>query len=312
MKQTKILLDTDIGDDIDDVLALALALKMEEVDLIGITTVFKDTNIRARMAKKVLKLCNRDDIPVYAGFGNSIAGNNDVREQICQFTPDVLDPEYAPVNNDESTDGQSAIDFIIDSAKKHGEELTIAAIGPLSNIARAIMQDPEAMSGVGRIVIMGGAFYEQQSEWNIVCDVEGAQILFNSSCPLHCVSLDVTQKLQLNHSEHQFILDIQEDNITGYLAELLRLWTDKNRMLPVLHDPLAIYYCIHNEILLMEGISSYVESEGKYSRGMTLNLDGFNKHFPHPIPEKQIMVSKAVNSKMFKRYFMKELFNYKI
>ncbi|MDE1234502.1 nucleoside hydrolase [Vibrio aestuarianus] len=77
-----IIIDTDIGDDADDILALALALKSSELNIVGVTTVFKNTQLRAKMAKHVLALAERQDIPVFAGHPHSILGENDCTEVI--------------------------------------------------------------------------------------------------------------------------------------------------------------------------------------------------------------------------------------
>ncbi|MCX7614803.1 MAG: nucleoside hydrolase [Clostridiales bacterium] len=305
-----ILLDTDIGDDIDDALALALALNMKEINLVGVTTVFKDTNLRGRIAKKILGIANRPDIPVYAGCGNGIQQKNNVNEDICQYTPDLDLERYAPLNNREGAQGQSAVDFIIQAAEQYAGDLTLVGIGPLTNIAKAYLQAPESMSKVGNVVIMGGTFYQHHREWNILCDVEAAQIVFDSCTNLHCVGFDVTQKVQLNRSEHEFILGIHNHELTGYLAEIMRLWSKSSWREPLLHDPLAIYYCVHPEVLLMENILVHVETQGGYARGMTLNIDSFNEHIARPVSGKRIQAAKDVNVKLFKDYFMNTVFQY--
>ena len=171
MKKYKILLDTDIGDDIDDLLCLQLGLNLNEVEFIGITTVFKNTQLRARMVNKVLKMNNISNIPVYAGYGDGIKQKNDKDVLFCQYEDDLNSEEYKPINYKDGCNGSSAIDFIIESVKKYGQELIILGIGPFTNIAKAIQKAPDIMKNVGRIVVMGGAFFSHFIEWNITCVV---------------------------------------------------------------------------------------------------------------------------------------------
>ncbi len=176
VKKIKILLDTDVGDDIDDALAIALGLSSAEVEFVGITTVFKNTNDRARIAKKLV-MDNSYNIPIYAGHCGGISiptdpysgypsgiVRDDGKQHLCQFTDDLRSEIYTPENDAEGFNGNAAFDFIIDSCYKYGKELTALAIGPFTNIAKVIEKDPNAFNHAQRVVIMGGKYYDPEPE----------------------------------------------------------------------------------------------------------------------------------------------------
>ena len=112
-KKYKVIFDTDPGDDIDDVLALAYLLMSNKFELIGVTTAFKDTDKRARIIKKMLKLANLSHIPVYAGYGQPLVKPIPDSQEINQYTLDLDSYEFKPDGYEEE-----AIDFIISSCEK--------------------------------------------------------------------------------------------------------------------------------------------------------------------------------------------------
>ena len=296
----KIWLDTDIGDDIDDVLALYLGLHMPEIEIVGISTVFENTDLRARMAKKCVTLARRP-IPVYAGIGTPDGGENfrGTKYRFCQYTPDLSSDEYAPVNAHSPIDGESAPDALLAAVARYGGALTVVAIGPLTNVAHAIRRAPDVMRQVGRVVFMGGSFYTQFREWNIVCDVEAAATVFSSDVPLECVGTDVTDLTEISRRDHDEYLSASgDDPLSAYLFECIRLWMDDYPRKILLHDPLTLYYCAHPEVLLMQEIPVYLETEGKGGRGMTFNCDNWFS-LPRGCRPKRCLCAKSVNLKQF-------------
>lgn len=271
--EARFIIDTDIGDDIDDVLALYLAFKLN-MQVIGITTVFKNANLRARMAKKCLRLLNKDNIPVYAGRGIPLSKDRKILDKVlfCQYTPDLNEPCYAPDNDNEGNQGTGAIDFLIDSAQKYGENLTIICIGPMTNIACAINKNPDSMKKVGKIIAMGGDFCNHFREWNILCDIDAADIVINSGISLEFVSHNVTTEVELTRQQFDTLLNSYDQNANGYLYDMIRLYEKAYKRPPILHDPLTVYYAVYPETLLMQKIPAFLETEGKVGRGMTFNL----------------------------------------
>lgn len=300
----KIFLDTDIGDDIDDALALVMLLKMD-VDIVGISTVFRNTDLRARLAKKIVKMFNKD-IPVYKGIGKPYAYDVDENATFVQFEESILGDEYKPNNINQN----EAVDRIIEACYTYQKDLVVVAIGPYTNIARAIEKDPEAFKLVDKIVVMGGCFFEQFVEYNAAMDPEACDIIMKAKLPIHFISADVTWKVQLNDEQTKYVLSYHSDSIDGYSAELVRMWKSACWFNPVLHDPLAVYYCIDESICEMKYIWSEIELNGQITRGFTANRDHFLKYLEQPLDGKhRILVSHNVDAERFNNLFVKVMFN---
>lgn len=274
-KRLKVIIDTDIGDDIDDAFALLFAMKLG-FDIVGITTVFGNTEQRARITKKLLKLYGNgyENVPVFAGCATPLASEKkDFPTLLCQYTPDIDAEDYKPDSSDEN----DAIDFIIDSCKKYGKELTVIAIGPFTNIARVIEKDPDALGLAKEVVIMGGAFYKQYSDWNVICDVEAADVMFRNLHGIKCLGADVTHKLVIDASDDRRILEANGNEAVKYVSDIYSKWkAASGKSSGILHDPLAIYYAQNNAVCECESAPVAVITDG-YSRGFTLNVKAYTK-----------------------------------
>lgn len=271
----KYIIDTDIGDDIDDAVALLAAMN-RGLEIVGITTTFRNTVQRARMTKKLLKLFGKgyENVPVYAGFPHSEPNGARDDEDLCQYTPDLESPEYAPG----STDPDAAVDFIIDACRRWGNELTVIALGPFCNIAKVIEKDPAALDLAAKVAIMGGAFYKQYADWNVMCDVAAADVMFRSLSRLECMGADVTHRLAIPKalSDH---LEFGEHNNPAlqYVGRMYGLWHAVNPTIQLLpHDVLVVYYAMDPTVCAMESIQAAVLTEG-FARGLTLNVDAYAK-----------------------------------
>ena len=136
------ILDTDIGDDIDDAFALALILRSPELRLLGIETAYGDTELRARLVDRYLAAVGRSDIPVYAGIPTAHS-NTLTQTAYALQAPDRKHPD--------------AVEFLLSQIRVHPGEITLIAIGPLRNIRGAIERDPETFRKLKRVVMMGGS-----------------------------------------------------------------------------------------------------------------------------------------------------------
>ena len=165
-KRIPILIDTDLGDDVDDAAALLVVLNSPELDLRGITTVYKDTAKRAEMVKDLLKQKGAEGIPVIAGSERALIEPTPVEEPI-QYAI-VPDEHRDEKESDVEITGMAAAQFILKEVRET-EGLVIVAIGMLTNLAIAFLIDPETMKRA-KIVGMGGDFQDSQPEWNIICD----------------------------------------------------------------------------------------------------------------------------------------------
>jgi purine nucleosidase len=228
-----IIFDTDIGDDIDDALALALALQSPELDVRAVTTVVDDTERRTRLAWKQLGIYNRKDIPVATGASEPLL--DPVRTtRARQF--EVLTPQdRAP-----TAAHRRAADLIIETLLASPEKLTLVPVGPLTNIALALKTEPAIKAKIERIVIMGGAFEILTPEYNIRRDRVAAEIVFRSGVPITAVGLDVTTKCKLQAADIDR-LRAANNPASAFLVRLIELWQNgRSDQYPTLHDPLAV------------------------------------------------------------------------
>ncbi len=269
MTDKKFILDTDIGDDIDDAYALDFALK-KNLPLLGVTTVFRWADDRARIAKKMAVLYGKK-LPVYAG----LKGAWDADGHCCQWTADLENEAYAPDN--ENGIPSDAIDFIVQSAKRYGKNLVLLAIGPLTNIAAAIEKDPSAMSGIGGVIMMGGDYANQYVEWNINCDIPAAKTVFSSDLPVTAFGCEVTSKFVVSEKQQRYMLNMRGSEYKKYLSLLTNLWLKSK--LPgwriCLHDVMVVRQAYENYCDFAE-IDMHLETESAYTYGMTANTEKFD------------------------------------
>ena len=192
-----LIIDTDPGQ--DDAVAILLALASPEIRLLGITTVAGNVPLELTEvnARKVCDLAGRTDIPVFAGLDRPLIRPLVTAEHVHGRTgldgPDLPDP-VTPLQD------QHAVDYIIETLRNEPEgSVTIAPIGPLSNIAMAIQRAPDIIPRIRQIVLMGGAYFEvgnitPAAEFNIYVDPHAAQLVFASGVPITMMPLDVTHK----------------------------------------------------------------------------------------------------------------------
>jgi len=263
----KIIIDTDIGDDIDDALAIALALKSPELEIAGITTVWGRVDLRTRLALKLLQVFNRPDIPVATGTGIALCGRQDTH---IPSQTQIVGPEEKLQPRAE----QDAVDFIISMVKTHPKEILLLPIGALTNVASAISKEPHLKRDLKGIVLMGGVIGEKMAEYNISCDPEAADIVFSSGIPIKMIGLDVTMKCRLTGDELSRIL--KDKKTTGrFLSELIYIWQGGNpQAYPVLHDPLAVATVIDPAIVKTERKAIEVDIGSGAERGFTKVVSG--------------------------------------
>ncbi len=245
----KYIIDTDIGDDIDDAFALHLAMH-SNLNLVAVTTVYRNTLDRARLAKRLISLYG-SDIPVYFGYGSTLDGLNE-SFPLCQWTNELESDCYTPNNKNP----EEAVDLILDCARKYGKDFVLLAIGPLTNVARAIQKDPVAMQDSGGIILMGGDYLNDYAEWNILCDVTAANVVFSSNVDIIAFGHEVTSKTRVSTEQQNQVFSLNGNEYKRYLAEITRLWhlsKDKNYRI-ILHDLLVIRYALNpHYCTLLEG-----------------------------------------------------------
>jgi inosine-uridine nucleoside N-ribohydrolase len=257
------IIDTDIGDDIDDAFALALALRSPELRILGVTTAYGDTELRARLVDRYLAAVKRSDIPVVAGVATPHTN---------VFT------QAAYANQEPDHKHRDGVDFLLGEIRAHPGEITLIAIGPETNLAAAIQRDSATFHKLKRVVLMGGSVYRgygddhkpPEPEWNIDRDPSAAKALFASGVPIFMMPLDSTQvHLQVQDRERIFAFG---SPLSDQLTLLYHQWvahTENHAPDPTLFDPVAVTYAIRPDLCPAKPLR--IEVDG---RGMTQPVDG--------------------------------------
>jgi len=287
-----VLLDTDIGDDIDDAFALGLALKSPELALLGITTTYGDTDLRAKLLDRYLTadceggFAEGIGIPVISGiptphtnvFSQAVYAAGDIPPSSCLYAT-LVDPRGAHWAELRKT--HAAAKFLLEMIKSNPNQITLIGIGPLFNIQAAIEKDPATFKKLKRVVIMGGSIdrgYDTatdnkrppDAEWNIKCDPAGLRALLASGVPVYIMPLDSTQ-VRLSQHDLEKIL-AHSSPVTDQLALLYHQWVWGNGVqwtTPTLFDPVAVAYSIRPELCPTTPMRIEVDD-----KGFTRRVDG--------------------------------------
>lgn len=302
----KVIIDCDPG--IDDALALILAISSPELDILGITIVSGNVNGKKgeENAKKVLKLMGREDIKVYIGEELPL-----VRGLIT--AEDTHGIDGLGENNYSKVEGEvlyGGVDFILEKAKS--EDLSIIALGPLTNLATALNKDEEVFNKIKEIVSMGGAFKShgncsQVAEFNYWVDPHAVKEVFDKSkVKFAMVGLDVTREIVLTPNYIELIKQIGGE-VAEFIVEITRFyidfhWMQERTLGCVINDPLAVAYFIDNSFC--SGVTSYLDivTDG-VAIGQTLVDIGEFYRKPH-----NGLVLTEVDAKRFIRFFLGRIF----
>jgi purine nucleosidase len=231
----KVLLDTDIGTDIDDAWALGYALKSPSFELLGVTVTDADTPKRARLACKLLHRLGRTNVPVAVG------------RQTAAVPPDRIDYQFTWAEDFEAYKPIStpAVDFLADTIRRNPDQVTLIAVGPLQNVGDLVRLHPDLVHLVKRVVLMSGSIgsnawsSEAVPEWNVKLAIPEAQAVYAAGWPLTIVPLDSTSYLQLQDSERETLRKAGTPLVVA-LEALLRLWSDRPGSRMTLHDQTAL------------------------------------------------------------------------
>lgn len=251
--ETRVIFDTDIGTDVDDCLALALLLASPELRLEAVTCVHADVLLRCRMALKLLKLAGREDVPVLAGVRDPL-----VRARGAYWVGHEGEGLLAPEDDALQPAPEHAVDYLMRIVTEHPGAIHLAAVGPLTNVALAMLREPALAENLGGLTIMGGAargpgrFHLPYAEHNIRLDPEAAQVVFSSGAPITLVPLDVTTRVWIDRDGAERIRrgGTPFHEAVAQQAELYPRVRAENRT--NLHDPLAIAAITHPELVTLE------------------------------------------------------------
>ncbi len=307
MEKRKVIIDCDPG--IDDSLAILLALNSPELEVLGLTICSGNVpaTLGAKNALKALQMCQRLDIPVYVGEEVPL-------ERELVTAQDTHGEDGVGENFYEDVDAKinyGGVDFIIDTLKNN-KDVSIIALGPLTNIAKAIMKDKKAFDNLDEFISMGGAFRihgncSPVAEFNYWVDPHGADYVYkNLSKKIHMVGLDVTRKIVLTPNIIEFINRLDKD-MAKYITEITRFyidfhWEQEGIIGCVINDPLAVAYFIDRSLL--KGFDSYVEVvHDGVAVGQSI-VDSFNFYKNEP----NAHVLTEVDEKAFMKMFLKRIF----
>lgn len=267
------LIDTDIGDDIDDALALALALRSPEINVQAVTTVFGDTQRRARLAAHLLKVFGREDVPVAAGVAMPLQPRHQ---------PSGV-PQAAILNPRESLPALTAIagpELIVKTALAHAHQsgqanqsnqsgragqLTLLCLGPLTNIATALQLEPHLFMAIRNAIMIGGTSGMPFPEWNVRSDARAAQIVLASGIPITMIGWNVTTQCRMREGDIER-LRCADSPQARLLSKLLEVW-QRHRprwhpALPYLHDPLTLVALCRPDLIRCEEMTVRVVTGG--------------------------------------------------
>ncbi len=238
--RVKVVLDTDIGTDIDDAWALGYALKSPSFQLLGVTVTDADTAQRAKLACKLLYRLGRTDVPVAVGRQTAAIPADRID---YQFTWAEDFQAYKPVS-------MPAVEFLADTIRKNPGEVTLIAVGPLQNVGDLVRRYPDVVPLVKRVVLMSGSIGPNAwsssavAEWNVKLAIPEAQAVYAASWPVTIVPLDSTTYMRLEDQERQKLRAARTPLVVA-LEALLRLWSDDPASRMTLHDQMALAEAQH-------------------------------------------------------------------
>ena len=274
----QIIIDTDPGQ--DDAVAILLALASPDcINVLGITAVAGNVplDLTVKNARIICELAKKTSIPIYSGCSKPLKRPLVTAEHVHGKTglDGITLPEPSMAIQE-----LHAVDFIIDTIKNNpSDSITLCALGPLTNVAMALLKEPNIAKRVKQIILMGGAYFEvgnitPAAEFNIFVDPEAAKIVFNSGIKITVLPLDVTHKAL-----------ISEERITAFkeinspVGDAVAKWTnfferfDKEKYgskgAP-LHDPCVIAYLIEPNIFDGRYVNVEIETSSELTRGMTV------------------------------------------
>jgi inosine-uridine nucleoside N-ribohydrolase len=230
----KVLLDTDIGTDIDDALALAYLLCQPRCELVGVTTVTGEAHLRAEMVSAVCRHVGRGEVPVHAGCD---------RAMLIRMRQDRAEQAAALGERDRRrfAPGNTALEFMRDTIRRHPGEITLLAVGPLTNVGVLFAADPDLPSLLCKVVLMCGRFFTAMGgEWNAIGDPHATAIAYGNTHhakpPRHVsYGLDVTTlcRMPADECRRRFTARVLEP-----VRDFAEVWFRRSPVI-TFHDPLA-------------------------------------------------------------------------
>jgi purine nucleosidase len=271
----KIIIDCDPG--VDDAIALLLAFASPELEILGIVTVAGNVSLpfTEKNARKICELAKRDDIKVYAGCPRPILRSLETARHVHGETGlqgiELSEPQM-PLQP------QHGVEFLIETLMQASDPITLATLGPLTNLAIALIQAPQIIPHIKEVVLMGGATSQgnvtASAEFNLYVDPHAAHIVFTSSLPLTMIGLDVTHKVLTTPERLQQIRAIATPVSAAAAAMLAHYGAydiEKYGMLgSPLHDPCVIAYLLQPELFAGRELHVAIETMSEVTMGRSI------------------------------------------
>ena len=282
------IIDTDGG--VDDALAIIMALNCEQIDLLAVTVLAGNIDVSqaANNVWRVIDIVQPKQRPLVAKgcekplvrppFNAAGIHGSDGLGELHQFKNADGSPRYPQLAVEPSE--EHAVDVLLKAAREYGRDLTIVALGPLTNVATALQRDRATMEKVGRITIMGGAVkvpgnISAAAEFNFFVDPDAAQMVMESGIPLTLVGLDVAMKAPLPRKDVEDYAQKHPSTVAQFIVDCTGIYMAFYRDNEgfhgcYLHDPLAVGVAIDPGLVSTESVYMVVETEGKFTSGMSL------------------------------------------
>ena len=308
----RILIDTDPG--VDDALAILLAMRSPELHIEAITTVCGNVPVTQGTENllRILGVLDLEEFPRIAQgetqplvkplvtaahvHGDDGLGN------VSQLRNADGSPLYPPAKT--SISSTSGVDLILEMVTRYPDELTLAALGPLTNVAKAVRKDPEQMQRLQKIVVMGGVFevygnVTTTAEFNIFVDPHAAQEVFQSNVPIDIAPLDATHQVVLTGERLHTEIDKRSDRISQFLKDATQSCMEFYRQYVGfwgfhIHDALPIGMLTHPDYFQSVAADVQVETEGTLTNGMT--VADLRPERRHPDPNAQVCIKVAAEA----------------
>jgi purine nucleosidase len=318
----RVIIDTDPGlgapgADIDDGLAIAMALRSPELAVEALTIVNGNVDVRVgeANARSLLERLGRTDIPIAVGAGRPLL--QDMAPLRALFR-EVLqeggtDGPWAP----DPSGSRDAARLLVEAVLAAPGEITVLAIGPMTNLALAIAMEPAWAGAVRELVLMAGAAanYAQNvtvaADFNGYCDPEALQVVLDCGAPIRMVGLDQTARVLLTRADAA-AMRAEDDGFSRWAGECTDAWIDflasafphrpEHREACFLHDPLTVAAVTHPDLLSWEPAHAAVELHGQLTRGMTVADRGLALVRPAGPPNALVAVDTDVDG--FRRLFL--------
>lgn len=293
------IIDTDPGH--DDALAIMLAANSGLFKIHALTTVAGNSTIEntTRNARFVLKLLGREDIPVYSGEGKPLARGLIQAVVHGKSGLEGLDPTNEP----ELTG--NAVEKILQTIKENPGKITLIALGPLTNVAKAIQKSPETMAKAKEIVMMIGAVRvhgnkSRTAEFNAFVDPEAADIVFRFPCKKTMVPLDACNHVKLQLEDFEQVKGSLKAPVLAMMKPFIEnISKDEGVKAALMYDPLTVYSIMNPQACTKKEYDIVVETKGEHTSGMTVaELRGLKAGKPN------ITVVESIAEAGFKKDFV--------